>query len=76
MTQTSQVRLDASSQDFIDAKQHVYGLAHNVCLNGEEQRALLNELHDAENQLIANGWSGQTIIKTLLKVIADKLNDR
>jgi hypothetical protein len=71
MTETSQVRLDSMSQDFRDAKNHVYGLAHNVCVDGLEQRALLNALSESETEMIRADEDGKAIILTLLGIIID-----
>lgn len=58
-------------RDFLQAKDRVYGLAHNVCLNGKEQRALLSKLQDMELDMIQNRENNETIIVTLLDVIMD-----
>jgi len=61
------------NQEFRDAKQHVYGLAHNVCLNGKEQKALLDRLKDIEQHCMICGESGQRTIQLLLSCIYDGL---
>jgi hypothetical protein len=66
------MRLDIMDKDYREAKNHVYGLAHNVCINGIEQKILLNELRSVEFEMRAE--SGQTIISTMLGIILDGLH--
>ena len=68
------MRLDRSEQDFRDAKNHVYGLAHNVCVNGKEQNALLAAMQSTEMQMIKEGGTGEEIILSLLCILFDGLN--
>jgi hypothetical protein len=65
------VRLDSMSQEYRDAKNHVYGLAHNVCVNGKEQKTLISAMQDVERQMVTNGEDGKHIILTLLGIIID-----
>jgi hypothetical protein len=67
------VRLSRLDQDYRDAKNHVYGLAHNVCVNGKEQHALLSALGDVEMQMLKGGEDGKAIILTLMGIIIDGL---
>jgi hypothetical protein len=67
------VRLDRTSQDYRDAKNHIYGLAHNVCLNGKEQQALLSAMGNAEMEMYRVGEDGKQIILTLMGIILDGL---
>jgi len=66
-------RLDSTEQSFRDAKNHVYGLAHNVCLNGKEQKVLLAYMGDIEIHSLKCGESGQRIIQLLISCIYDGL---
>lgn len=68
------MRLDRMGQDYRDAKNHVYGLAHNVCKDGKEQKALLAAMQYTEQEMIKSGESGEAIILTLLGIIMDGLN--
>jgi hypothetical protein len=56
-----------------DAKNHVYGLAHNVCNNKEEQAELLGVLQGIEKESILNGATGEQLIRNLLCPILDGL---
>jgi len=69
----SKMRLDRMSQDYRDAKNHIYGLAHNVCLDGKEQQALLSTIQDVELEMHKNGEDGKQIIITMLGVVFDGL---
>jgi len=66
-------RLDSMNQDYRDAKNHIYGLAHNVCLNGKEQKVLLAYLGDIEMHSLKYGESGERIIQLLISAIYDGL---
>lgn len=66
-------RLDRMDQDFRNAKNHIYGLAHNVCCNAGEQGYLLAVLGDIEMECYKNGATGQQIIRNLLTPIMDGL---
>jgi hypothetical protein len=66
-------RLDRLEQNYRDAKNHIYGLAHNVCVNDKEQAALLSALGDVEMQMLKGGEDGKYIILTLMGIIIDSL---
>lgn len=68
------MRLDINSQDFRDAKNHIYGLVHNVCLNDKEQEILIKTLQEEEQRMIDNREPGDVIIKHLLYPIMDGLS--
>ena len=67
------MRLDSTSQDYRDAKNHIYGLAHNVCVDGIEQKRLLACLGKIELTCIESGISGKDTIRALLNPIMDGL---
>lgn len=71
LTRNNAKRLN--DQSYRDALNHVYGLAHNVCINGKEQKFLIAHLQDIEFVMIANGETGDRTIKELLCVIIDGL---
>lgn len=66
-------RLDYTEQSFRDAKNHLYGLAHNVCVNGKEQNALLHAMGQTELRLYEEGASGLAVISILMGIITDGL---
>ena len=66
-------RLDSMEDDFRHAKNHVYGLAHNVAFLPGEQRALLSYIGEVEYNLYKEGASGERIIIELLGIIMDGL---
>ena len=57
---------------FRQAKNHIYGLAHNISENGEAQNQLLTNLQDTEINMIAQGESNFKIISTLLTIVHDE----
>ena len=59
--------------DFASAKTHIYGLAHNVCHTGQEQRALITVLHKIEEECIGRGASGSETIQQLMFPIMNGL---
>ena len=67
-------RLDTMESDYREAKNHIYGLAHNVCIDGKEQKSLLSALHEAEMEMLGNGENGLKIIKDLLSIISSILD--
>ena len=73
MVHTS-ARLDRLEQDYRDAKNHIFGLAHNVCINGKEQAFLLRVLGDIEMESLKSGASGEQTIRNLLYPIIDGLS--
>lgn len=66
-------RLDILEQDYRDAKNHLYRLAHNVCINGKEQAVLMTTLTKIEMHALNYGMEGKDIIKELLSCIYDGL---
>lgn len=66
-------RLHKLEQDYRDATGHIYGLAHNVCINGEEQNALVTALQNIELEGLKDGADGQLIIRNMLFTIVDGL---
>lgn len=67
-------RLDRMEADFRDAKNHVYSLAHNVCINdGKDQHALVDALRDIELHGLKCGDSWQRIIQCMISCIYDGL---
>lgn len=70
------MRLDISTQSFRDAKNHIYGLAHNVCINGNEQRELLAHMLDIELKLMKDNSDGKEIILNLLGLVIDAVHGK
>ena len=68
------IRLDRLKQDYRDAKNHIYGLAHHVCVDGKEQAFLLNHLGEVETHCLNHGMDGKDIIRELLNPIIDGLH--
>lgn len=66
-------RLNKNEQSYRDAKNHIYGLAHNVSINGREQNALVRALQQIEEEGINDGASGQQIIRSMLFTLIDGL---
>lgn len=67
------MRLSRTSQDYLDAKNHIYGLAHNVCLNNKEQEALILAIRDVEVEMSRAKEDGEQVIITLMGIILDGL---
>jgi len=63
--------MDANS--FRLAKDHIYGLAHVLTKNKEEQEALIDEMREIEMTEYRQGSKNSTIIKELLNPIVDGL---
>ncbi len=62
-----------TSEDYRRAKDHVYGLAHNVCESGTEQAQLVDVLREIETVGYKNGMKNIKIIKQMLFPIMDGL---
>lgn len=66
------IRLE-DTQDFADCKNHIYGLAHSVCLNSIEQHLLLSAVREVEDNANREGWPNSLTIASMIGVIFDGL---
>lgn len=66
-------RLSRIEQDYRDAINHIYGLAHNVCCERGEQTQLISALQDVEYEMTKQGETGKAIVLCLMGLITTGL---
>jgi hypothetical protein len=60
-----------TEQDFQNARQHIYGLAHDLAPDEQKQQQLITEIQQAELHSIRGGASNMDTIKLMLSPIMD-----
>jgi len=63
------------STDYHNAKDHIYGIAHNMGKDREEQIKLVDELHKIEMRYLTNKSSKEETIKEMLYILVNTLNE-